>query len=194
MPIYVESLLGKRVILRDRRGSNDIDENNGIVRTTVPGTSQTTFVIESSPAANAMASTNNDDDSRYVAFRVDGTSRYLTLNPYGNARAKILEVLSSSDLPMLLPDLYEQILDYLVGKETDTNNFEGRGFNYDPMRAEESSTPTILQSFCIVGDSLRGIGMKSMFGTYWRSQHWENTVSQSPHMMLDETWRLSFAP
>jgi len=34
-------------------------------------------------------------------------------------------------------------------------------------------------------------GIKSVFGTYWRSQHWNNTVSQSPHLLGDETWHFS---
>lgn len=196
MKIEIESLVGKTVTLKDRCRRNDVREiEPGIIRTGWTA-SPTRFVIEKSPVANSAARNDanvSNRNMRYIAFRVEGTSRYLTLNPYGNARAHILESLSSSEMPMLLPDLYENIIDYIVGDETGANNFEGRGFNYDPMKAEEShtSSPTILQSFCIEGDSLHEIGVKSVFGKYWRSQHWENTISQSPHMLLDETWSVS---
>lgn len=189
MPIHIESLIGKRVTLRDLREWRLVYEPNpGTIRT---GRGRaTTFIVENSPVTES-----SNSNIRYVSFRVEGTSRYLTLNPYGDqARAHTIETLSASDMPMLLPEMYETIIDYIVGVGTSDENFEGVGFNYEPMKAEESQYATVLHSFCIEGDGLYRIGLKSFFGKYWRSQHWDCTISQAPHMQLDETWSLTVLP
>ena len=196
MTLDVENLLGSKVTIRGHVGGFLYESCPGIINTDlrIP----TVLIIEDAPAANALSTSlvsNNDANPRrntiYVAFRVEGTSRYLTLNPYGSgARAHTLDILSSCEMPMLLPDLYGNIVDYIVGDATDVTSWEGNGFNYAPMTAEESTSPTILQSFCIEGNDPYNVGIKSIFGNYWRSQHWKEIISQSSHLMRDETWKL----
>ena len=93
----------------------------------------------------------------------------------------------------LLPDNIPLIVDYTVDKESRNGNFEGQGFNYCPMTAE-LGPPGLLQVFKleqVVNNDKKKVGIKSKFGTYWRSQHWNSTVSQAPHRLGDETWTLS---
>ena len=145
------------------------------------------LVIEDAPVANNIANTN----TRYIAFRIDGTSRYLTINPYGNAaKVHAIEVLSSCNLPLLQTDLYQNFVDYHIDNATADSAPEGEGYNYASMTAQDSDSPTISQSFCIEGNDFNAVGFKSYFGNYWCSQHWTRTISQAPHMRRDETWRL----
>lgn len=127
------------------------------------------------------------DDS--VAFRVSGTDLYLTNIMYGDKeRQSMAETLV--DCPDILTDTIETIVEYAVGQPTDTSNFEGAGFNYSPMMAQQGP-PNKLQTFQlehVVGRGKNHLGVRSMFGTYWRSQHWNSTVSQSPHLLGDESW------
>jgi hypothetical protein len=133
--------------------------------------------------------------SRYgedmVAFRVKGKELYLTLNMYGDAvRGDMLTNLARLQTP-LLPELLPLIIDYTVARATPEDNFEGSGFNYSPMTAE-AGPPSCLQVFRIEGHRRQtGVGIRSPFGTYWRSEHWNSTVSQAPHVMGDETWTLA---
>jgi len=129
-----------------------------------------------------------------VAFRVHGTeSVYLTLNPYGNnARNEIARSLSHAPF---LPEHLDIIIDFVVGNATNEDNFEGDGYNYEPMKAENSTqgTPGLLQVFHLEEKGGGSVGIRSMFRKYWRSQHWDHIVSQSPHCERDETWRFSLS-
>jgi|UniRef100_A0A7S2XK46 hypothetical protein len=138
-----------------------------------------------------------------VAFRVVGTQRYLTNVMYGDRpRQDAAEALASvpSNIP-ILPDIIPTIIDYAIGRPTQDTNFEGSGFHYSPMTAEEQvqgtatgggPAPNKFQLFQLekVRDS-HFFGVKSLFGTYWRSQHWVKKVSQSPHLLADETWQFT---
>ena len=201
--INIETLIGSKSTIHGHVGGILIEskpgeigtKNIGIGRQSPPAT---VLVIEEAHVANNIIANSTGDsniNTRYIAFRIDGTSRYLTINPYGNAaKAYTLEVLSSCNLPMLLPDLYQKIVDYQVEDATTDGDWEGQGYNYASMTAQESNSPTIFQSFCIEGNELHSVGIKSYFGNYWRSQHWTHTISQAPHMERDETWQLSVFP
>lgn len=125
-----------------------------------------------------------------VAFRVSGTDLYLTNVMYGDKpRQEISNVLAS--IPDLLPDNIGMIVDYAVGRPTDESNFEGAGFHYSPMTAQRGP-PNKLQMFVLestTGDAKScKLGVKSLFGTYWRSPDWDNNVTQSPNLLADETF------
>ena len=100
-----------------------------------------------------------------------------------------------ASVPGILADNIALIVDYVVGSATDDDNFEGAGFNYNPMTVQRSIgvRPNKLQMFRLESAQTRtagrSLGVKSLFGTYWRSQHWNLTVSQSPHLLGDEKWR-----
>jgi len=123
----------------------------------------------------------------------DNDNVYLTNVLYSDiARQSTAEALAS--IPSLLSDLIPDIVDYCVDRPTNESNFEGAGFNYSPMIIQRgmgvSSQPNKLQVFELTNTnrSSNHLGVKSIFGTYWRSQHWNKTVSQSPHRLGDETW------
>jgi hypothetical protein len=141
-----------------------------------------------------------------VAFRVVGTQRYLTNVMYGDRpRQDTAEALASSNI--VLPDIIPTIIDYAIDRPTEDTNFEGSGFHYSPMTAEEQvqgttggggggggspPAPNKLQLFQL--ERVRDphfFGVKSLFGTYWRSQHWVKKISQSPHLLADETWQFT---
>jgi hypothetical protein len=134
-----------------------------------------------------------------VAFRVADTTTtptcyYLTNILYGDDfRQTTAETLAA--IPDLLVDHISLIVDYSVGRPTGESNFEGPGYNYSPMRAlpHYGGRPSKLQLFelqSVPGDRNR-LGVRSLFGTYWRSQHWDQVVSQSPRMDRDEIWYFS---
>ena len=128
-----------------------------------------------------------------VAFRLGGTNKYLTLVMYRDEqRQLILESLAQS-AKKLLPEHLPRIVDYVMARPTSEDNFEGAGFCYAPMTAQPGP-PNVLQKFIIEQVPRRRVnycGIKSLYGTYWRSQHWDKTVSQSPHLLGDETWFLN---
>ena len=162
----------------------------------------------------------------WVAFRVKGTRLYLTQHLYDDeARNSLIHVLLTEECnsvsAILLPELIPPIVEYAVDQGSDSTNFEGAGFCYQPMTVEPPCTmtkkPSLLQQFTLVeptpedsnsnifrrdGDYFREAngryllrerrwGIRSRFGKYWRSQHWDNTVSQSSHLLGDEEWTLS---
>ena len=129
-----------------------------------------------------------DDDSLLVAFRVVGSNRYLSVTLYGddvcNATAEALS--HTPILPALIPD----VVKYIVDQSTGTENFEGAGYNYSPHTAE-AGPPGLLQVFSLERAVGGRYGIKSLFNTYWRSQHWNRTVSQAPHCLGDERWTIT---
>ena len=148
----------------------------------------TRFVVEASPV---------EGSEHMVTFRIDGTRFYLTQNPFGNiARAHLLETLIYAESLPFPGEVLHEITEFAVGTGTQEGHFEGAGFDYTPMYAIQlQRQPGILQSFVVesVGERCTGlnhIGIRSPFGKYWRSQHWDHTVTQSPHCLRDETWRL----
>lgn len=161
------------------------------------------LVAEEAPdvdaAARFLASGNaQPPPAPYVAFHIDGTNRFLTLNPYGEgAQADTLALLSSCEFP-IPPELLPNVVNYLVEPLAGAS-FEGAGFNYAAMTAEEGSgndgrTPGLLQSFRVFGTDLSNVHFESVFGKYWRSQHWDHTISQADHTHRDETWTLTEKP
>eukprot|EP00980_Cylindrotheca_fusiformis_P030115 scaffold24404_cov103-Cylindrotheca_fusiformis.AAC.2 len=119
-----------------------------------------------------------------VAFRLEGTDKYLTQNPYGNeAQATALE--SISMLPML-PEIQQEVVDFAVPPDTDSA--EGEGFDYQSMRLE-TGPPNYLQLFSLTGRGLVRVGIRSTYGKFWRAPGWSDHVLQSPHQLGDETFR-----
>ena len=129
-----------------------------------------------------------DDDSLLVAFRVVGSNRYLSVTLYGDdVRNATAEALSHTPiLPALIPD----VVKYVVDRSTGTENFEGAGYNYSPHTAE-AGPPGLLQVFSLERAVGGRYGIKSLFNTYWRSQHWNRTVSQAPHCLGNERWTIT---
>jgi len=132
---------------------------------------------------------DEDDDSLLVAFRVVGSAnRYLSVTLYGDeVRNATAEALSQTPI---LPALIPGVVDYVVDRSTSTDNFEGGGYNYSPHRAE-TGPPGLLQVFSLERAVGGRYGIKSLFNTYWRSQHWNRTISQSPHCLGDERWTIT---
>jgi len=134
----------------------------------------------------AMNSLNNHNTI------ADNDNMYLTNVMYSDKdRQSVTEALAS--IPSLLSDLIPDIVDYCIDRPTRETNFEGAGFNYSPMTIQRgmgvSGQPNKLQVFELTNTVRPNyFGVKSVFGTYWRSQHWNKTVSQSPHRLGDETW------
>jgi hypothetical protein len=136
-----------------------------------------------------------------VAFQVDDGTKdlyYLTVHMYGDeCREDAAQALAA--VPDVLADTIPLVVDYAIGRPTGETNFEGPGFNYSPMTASKNNNsntkPTKLQLFTLVPPPRRhnppsSFGVRSLFGSYWRSQHWDNVVSQSSHLLGDETWSL----
>lgn len=174
-----ERWTGSTVRIRsiDRGGRITIPaaEHNSQVTTRFHGTSQ--FVVEAIP-----------DMPGVVAFRLINNglqvndSLYLTNIMYGDEhRQNVAEMLAK--VPDMLPDCIPLIVDFSVGRPTGSENFEGAGFNYNPMTVQRGP-PNKLQMFRLEP----GIGVRSLFGTYWRSEWWNRVVSQSPHLRGDERW------
>ena len=90
----------------------------------------------------------------------------------------------------VLPSHIPQIVDYAIARPTDRSNFEGRGFNYSPLTAQEGP-PGPLQVFELTAEPHGKYGIKTLFGSYWRSEHWNKRVSQSPHCQGDERWKIT---
>jgi hypothetical protein len=135
----------------------------------------TIFVLERAPL--------NDDA---IAFRVEGSHKYLTVVMYGDEeRNRVADVLASH--PTLLPELIPCVVNFTAGTATKETNFEGAGFNYNPMTAQVTNSPNNLQVFQLEPTGRTNMfGVKTLFGTYWRHQHWKSQISQSDHCMGDE--------
>uniref|UniRef100_A0A7S4MG46 Uncharacterized protein n=1 Tax=Odontella aurita TaxID=265563 RepID=A0A7S4MG46_9STRA len=134
------------------------------------------------------------DDALYgrglVAFRVrDAHNKYLAVSPYGddirNEAAAALARVSP-----LLPEHISDVVNFATDEATAEGNFEGAGFNYRPLTATDGP-PTWLQVFELEPNGLGKYGVRNRFGSYWRSEHWNKTVSQSPHCLGDERWRFT---
>lgn len=140
------------------------------------------------------------DESLYgrglVAFRVRGgapsgttTPKYLTVSPYGDeVKNAAAEALARST--PLLPVHVADVVNYVADEATAEGNFEGSGYNYRSLSASDGPL-TWLQMFELESHGLGRYGIRSRFGTYWRSQHWDKIVSQSPHCLGDERWRFT---
>ncbi|KAL3945215.1 MAG: hypothetical protein SGBAC_000688 [Bacillariaceae sp.] len=153
------------------------------------------FIIEAVTPEN---STNKQEaaakgkNRRLVSFRLKDTNLFLSQNPYGDvAQAEALKSISS--LP-ILPEISQQIVDFAVGQENNNNNNcetgEGAGFDYRSMQLEEGP-PGLLQQFSLEGEGLRKVGIKTVYGKYWRAPSWSKNVLQSPHQEGDETFWFS---
>jgi hypothetical protein len=167
------------------------DDSSLSVRTkrSLPKNKATNIVIEAAP--------ERFNDPSAVVFRVDGTHMYLTNILYGDThrQAAAEALLAAMIIPTLLvADTIPLIVDFSIGRPTEETNFEGSGFNYSPMTAQPGLPITRLQLFHLErteasrANQTSYFGVKSVFGTYWRSQHWNGTISQSPHCLSDETW------
>jgi hypothetical protein len=174
----------QKVTIRGVGGWLSVDKKDLSVRTK-PQNAATTIIIEAAP--------ERLNDPSGVVFRVDGTQMYLTNIIYGDThRQAAAEALAT--IPDLAADTIPLIVDFAIGRPTQETNFEGSGFNYSPMTAQPGHPITRLQLFHLERSegSRRNqtsyFGLKSVFGTYWRSQHWNGTISQSPHCLGDETW------
>mmetsp|Transcript_36165 Transcript_36165/g.66716 ORF Transcript_36165/g.66716 Transcript_36165/m.66716 type:complete len:118 (+) Transcript_36165:1508-1861(+) len=114
---------------------------------------------------------------------------YLTVQPYGDdVRNSAADALARST--PLLPVHIVDVVDYAADVASGEGGFEGAGFNYKPLTAADGP-PRWLQVFELESHGLGRYGVRSLFGTYWRSQHWNRTVSQSPHCLGDERWRFT---
>ena len=175
------NLAGNPIRIRGRGGSLEARGINQIK--TGHGGEPAKFIMEfvsSSP-----------EGERLVAFRLQGSEDlYLTQNPYGNsAKAATLENISSSRLP-LLPEISQVVVDYAVASESTTG--EGTGFDYSFMRLEKGP-PGLLQRFSLTGTGLHRVGIKSVYGKFWRAPGWSKGVLQSPHQLGDENFSFSIA-
>lgn len=131
----------------------------------------------------AKESSFEEEKQRLVVFRLKHTDTYLTQNPYGNkAQAATLE--SISNLP-LLPEIQQLVVDFAV--LPDSPSAEGEGFDYYSMTLG-TGTPSLLQMFSLTGRGLWDVGVKSIYGKFWRAPKWSGHVLQSPHQLADETF------
>lgn len=172
-----EEFVGRLARISSQRGANITvpDPTHGsVVKTGYQGAGIYRFHVESIPGMPGV-----------VAFRAEDTNLYLTNIMYGDElRQSMANELAA--VPEILADSIASIVDYTVGRPTNEENFEGPGFNYSPMTVQ-TGPPNKLQMFRLEP----GIGVKSLFGTYWRSQWWDKVVSQSPHLLGDETWNIT---
>lgn len=181
------SWANQKVTIRGVGGFLSVDKKNLSVLTklSLPQNAATKIIIEAAP--------ERLNDPSGVVFRVDGTQMYLTNIIYGDThRQEAAEALAT--ILDLAADTIPLIVDFAIGRPTEEMNFEGSGFNYSPMTVQPGHPITRLQLFHLerTEASRRNqtsyFGIKSVFGTYWRSQHWNGTISQSPHCLGDETW------
>jgi hypothetical protein len=171
-------LVGTPINIQGVGGSLRLSKDNKIV---------TSYCRDGAPAKFIMElvreSSFEEKNQRLVVFRLKETDTYLTQNPYGNkAQAATLESISS--LP-LLPEIQQLVVDFAV--LPDSPSAEGEGFDYDYMRLEIGS-PGVMQMFFLTGEGLRGVGVKSIYGKFWRAPPWSVNVLQSPHQLADETF------
>jgi hypothetical protein len=179
-----------------------------------------TFLLETAPSRYQHDETynNNGEVGCFVTFRLINNSEdqsnvgnntvhsnnisgqeaplYLTINMYGDEAQRAITEAVANSTP-LLPVHVPLIVDFLVDRPTGPGDFEGPGFNYSPMTlspAPKIGDPSFLQVFQLLRLNdyygLEFYSIKTLFGTYWRSEHWNNTISQSPHVLRDERWRL----
>lgn len=140
-----------------------------------------------------------------VAFRLvqdsnNNDASYLQQVMYGDdARNALTEILNP--WKAVQNDVKPLILDYIVDKASDCTNFEGPGANYTPMIAtaypssnNKNGKLSTLQYFYIeptIGNQYEPhkYHIRSYYGgSYWRSQHWTNTISQTNNRDEDEMW------
>lgn len=171
-------LVGTPIRISGSRGRIFIEE--GKIKTGHKDAAE--FVMEYAPIKeNAKRKSKESRSERLVSFRLKDTNFYLSQNPYGDvAQAETLKNISS--LP-ILPEISREIVDFAVGQENKTG--EGQGFDYRPMQLEEGP-PGLLQQFTLEGVGLRKVGIKSVYGKYWRAPTWSDGVLQSPNHLGDE--------
>lgn len=189
--LLAERIVGREVEISsarcDWRGSHIIvpsQTHGSEVRTGKPEEGKHRFCVESIPKMAGV-----------VSFRVHDTNLYLTNIMYGDeARQTVATELAS--VPGILADNIASIVDFAVGRPTGEDNFEGAGFNYSPMTVQ-AGPPNKLQMFRLEpGIRYRlepGIGIQSLFGTYWRSPCWDQAVTQSPNLLGDERFYIQDA-
>lgn len=207
-----EWMIGQPLEIRDFRGCAIVfDKSKNQTTTNAPRGSK--FLLERAPLRYhdetyngigllvAFRLINDDNSSNNDQTNVGNNNNnengqssplYLTINMYGDIVQRTISEAVANHTP-LLPVHVPLIVDFLVDRPTGQENFEGAGFNYSPMTLAGPATPncpSFLQVFQLVRQDGGGYGIKSLFGTYWRSEHWNGTVSQSPHCLRDETWRL----
>lgn len=149
------------------------------------------FVVEAAPGPPGA-----------VSFRCKGGAGsgnrelFLTMELYGeDMRNQVVETLLNNNNQCLLAEQVGLIVDFAVGPATDETNFEGAGFNYQPMSVLPVEAPTLLQSFRLVARSNNCFGIQSSTsGTFWRHEWWNSVISQSPHCESDEQFRFVRAP
>ena len=175
-------MIGRTVSIRGVGGYLHVESgDNNDVKTGSVNT-RCLFVIEQAP----------NRPNGWITFSpVDGqTNKYLTVNMYGDeTKSTVLETLSRN-VPSLLPEHIIDIVDYIVDTSTNDDNFEGSGFNYQPMTLQDGP-PNLQQVFQLKWNNIHQyhrMGIKTSFGTFWRSQHWKSIISQSPHLEGDETF------
>jgi hypothetical protein len=67
-------------------------------------------------------------------------------------------------------------------------NLYNRCYSYRLMAAEPGP-PNVVQEFILEPTHHGRMGIKSRFGKYQRSEHWNRVVSQSPHCKRDKKKR-----
>ncbi len=156
--------------------------NDFVVSTSFREATATALVIE--PVDKALYGRG------LVAFRVrDAHNKYLAASPYGDdIRNEAAAALAR--VTLLLPEHISDIANFAADEATSEGNFEGAGFNYRPLTATDGP-PTWLQVFELEPNELGRYGVRSRFGSYWRSEHWNKTVSQAPHCRRDEHWKFT---
>jgi len=190
----INNWIGKEISIKGVGGFITIDSESKVITSFCD--QRCTFHIQKAPSKYG----ENKVMFQYCnRERNKKTREYLTITMYGDKQKQAaLQALAVLPIPSdLLPD----IVNMTVGEATDGNNFEGAGFNYSAMTIQ-SGPPSVLQVFEIINPRFfsnhvpkpyrkmfhEKAGVKSIFGTYWRSQHWDKTVTQSPHLLRDETW------
>lgn len=190
---YIHASSDGRVFLNEATTSSSL-----YLRQKTPANS-TTLASSAIPSSNTPLNRDFDSDTFIirrsgdhpgaVAFEVPSTNFYLTADLYGDdTRRDVAEVLAR--VPQIMADTIPFIVDFAVARPTNESNFEGSGFSYQPLRITESPHgPNKLQLFYLERYGRERFGIKTLFGSYLRCQHWEKTVSQSPHLLADEAWR-----
>ena len=194
-PTNQDDWIGTQVRITGYGGAITVE--NGRIITTPRGRGSV-FTVE------AAATAIQHGGGGGVCFRYGGDAHYVTAHLYGDAgRRELCQTLEEIDITLLLPETLRTIVEFATPKATDQTNHEGPGYSYQPLTLEQGSTtntngstttPTILQTFeletNIRGRPTNVVGIRTKFGSYWRSEHWNHVVSQAPHCLRDEQWTL----
>ena len=202
-PTSQEDWIGNQVRITGYGGAIAVE--NGKIITTRYGLGSVFTVVPGKGGGVSFRYDGGDDDDSFY---------YVTAHLYGDAgRRALCEALEEIDPTLILPETLRTIVEFATPKATDLTNYEGPGYSYQPLTLErggmttttsttngsslESSSvsPTVLQTFELeeTNTHLRGgnvVGIRTQFGSYWRSEHWNHVVSQAPHCLRDEQWTL----